>query len=229
MTKYHFTKVSSNTKTGPIPVTTTSSNTCPDTCSFKDTGCYAKYSNLGRHWKYVSEGKRGDDLESLVMNIRQNIYKGQLWRHNQAGDLPGENNKIDHQALAAIVDANAGKKGFTYTHKPVGYSGQELVNARAVYAANKSGFTINLSADNLKEADRLAGMGIGPVVVVLPEDSPNQLKTPEGRHVFVCPAQLRDEIACANCGICQVSSRKGIVGFKAHGIARKKVSLKVVQ
>lgn len=34
-TYYRFTAVSSNTKTGPIPVTTTSSPTCSDACPLK--------------------------------------------------------------------------------------------------------------------------------------------------------------------------------------------------
>lgn len=85
-----------------------------------------------------------------------------LWRHNQAGDLPGENDTIDLVALAQLAEANVGKRGFTYTHKPM-----TADNAAAVKQANARGFTINLSADNLSEADDLAEMQVGPVVVVL--------------------------------------------------------------
>jgi hypothetical protein len=56
---YHFTRVSGNAKCGPIPVTTTSADSCPPTCSFKGNGCYAESGPLALHWKAVSSGKRG--------------------------------------------------------------------------------------------------------------------------------------------------------------------------
>lgn len=48
---YHFTRVSGNAKCGPIPVTTTSADSCPPTCSFKGNGCYAESGPLAMHWK----------------------------------------------------------------------------------------------------------------------------------------------------------------------------------
>src|SRR5712671_1885545 len=53
-------------------------------------------------------------------------------------------------------------------YKPV--LGDNLVaveNRRLVAAAVKAGFTVNLSADNPAHADRLAEVGIAPVVTVL--------------------------------------------------------------
>lgn len=47
------------------------------------------------------------------------LTEGQLWRHNQAGDLVGGGNEIDTAPRGQLVAANAGKRGFTYTHKPV--------------------------------------------------------------------------------------------------------------
>lgn len=38
MTNYRFTLKSANSKTGPIPVTTTSSDTCPNSCALKASG-----------------------------------------------------------------------------------------------------------------------------------------------------------------------------------------------
>ena len=60
------------------------------------------------------------------------------------------------------------------------------------------------------------------VAVVLPADAPARLTTPAGRPVFVCPAQLRDDVTCASCQLCQRQARAGIVGFRAHGASYKK-------
>ena len=127
--------------------------------------------------------------------------------------------------LAELVDANEGKRGWTYTHKPVVGDGNEATcNRAAVRAANARGFTINLSADNLSEADELKTADCGPVVVVLPADAPLAMSTPAGHKVIVCPAQRPGSAAtCATCGLCQ-KQRAVIVGFLAHGTQAKAAS-----
>ena len=55
----HLVRKSRNGKTGPIPVSTTSGDTCPNACPLKGSGCYAKSGPLGMHWQKVSSGARG--------------------------------------------------------------------------------------------------------------------------------------------------------------------------
>lgn len=228
---------SSNRKTGTIPVSTTEQKSCPSTCAFYDKGCYAKYGPLGLHWRKT--GERGVSWGDFVGLVKR-IGRGQLWRHNQAGDLPGDGLAIDNDMLTALVSANRGKRGFTYTHKPVlagkGVNDATLAaNRKKIKLANDKGFTVNLSADNLQEADRLANLSIGPVVVVLPIDAEQgkMYTTPEGRKVVTCPAARADleskGINCANCQLCAVGNRKSIVGFPAHGTAKKTVNIVVGQ
>lgn len=220
--RYHFTAKSSNAKTGPIPVTTSSRETCPDACPLKRSaagtaGCYADGGPLAIHWNAVTNGKRGSSYPEILDFIRA-LPDGQLWRHNQAGDLPGINNLIDADALSALVEANRGKRGFTYTHKPV----DSLHNRAAIRGANEAGFTVNLSGNSLGHADELASLNIGPVVAVVPIDTSERFTTPQGRKGRVCPAQLRDT-SCADCGLCAIADRKGlIIGFRAHGSGAKK-------
>jgi hypothetical protein len=150
---------------------------------------------------------------------------GALWRHNQAGDLQGTNDRIDSKALSALARANRGRRGFTYTHYPVeGAGAREKANRRAIARANASGFTINLSADSLAEADRLANLAVGPVVVILPSNQKVATKTPNGRAVAICPAVLAPGVTCATCGVCALRDRAAIIGFPAHGISAKRVS-----
>ena len=215
--KFHLVEKSRNAKVGPIPVSTSAMETCPNACPLKSGGCYAKGGPLAMHWRAVTSGERGDSWSDFVSKIAA-FPAGQAWRHNQAGDLPGVNNAIDKRALGDLVAANIGKRGWTYTHKPM-----TAVNARAVKSANDSGFTINLSADNLAEADKLAELGAGPVVVVLDavEGRRADTTTPSGRTVVTCPATYRDNVTCQSCMLCAVASRKVIVGFPAHGASKK--------
>ena len=126
------------------------------------------------------------------------------------GDLVGKGEQVDAYELGMIVRANFGRRGFTYTHKK---SAQAI---RWIRHANAWGYTINLSADDAGEADRLAELNAGPVVCIVPVDTPEHSYTPAGRPIVVCPAQTRD-LTCAVCQLCQNVDRKSIVGFLAHG------------
>lgn len=215
--KYHITRVSANRKTGPIPVTTTSSDSCPDACPLKGNGCYAEQVPLGLHWR----SNMRLTLDELTQAIRE-LPDGQLWRHNQAGDLPGEGDRIDWSDLCRLVEANRGRRGFTYTHKPVADHPYARHNRECVAACNGLGFTVNLSADNLAEADQLSELGIGPVVTILPRNQLTNTQTPAGRKVVVCPAITHERTTCATCGLCQRAGRSVVVGFPAHGILARR-------
>jgi hypothetical protein len=200
-----LTMKSRNEKTGPIPVSTTTFATCPDVCPLRENGCYAGNGPLFMFWQKVTDGNTGTLWADFVDQIRK-LKPGTLWRHNQAGDLPGNRINIDGGALAALVVANEGKRGFTYTHYDVTRNEK---NRQYVKNANAKGFTVNLSA--------------GPVVVVLPSSvsGPAKITTPQGRKVTVCPATYRDDVTCKSCGLCALQ-RDTIVGFPAHGVQKKR-------
>lgn len=212
-----FTRKSSNKKTGDIPVTISPSKTCPSACPLRGAGCYADIGPLMIHWKAVDKNQ-GVTWDQLCKNIAQ-LPPGTVWRHNQAGDLPGASNRIDRAALRALVTANLGKRGFTYTHKPLTQK-----NISAIKTANKRGFTVNLSANNLKHADQLAAKKIAPVVVVLDEKQTENTVTPKGRKVVVCPATQREDVTCKTCKLCAIRDRNFIIGFPAHGVRKRQAS-----
>ncbi len=219
-TRYSFTRISGNSKTGPIPVTMSSRETCPDNCGLKSSGCYAESGMVRMHWQKVNQDNpKSINVEQLAGHIAS-LPKGQLWRMNVAGDLAHENQIIDALALSEIVRANKGKRGFTYTHHNV--TGDDNPNAALIRMANKGGFTVNLSADTLMQADKLKDLNIGPVVCIMPIDCDKVTTTPAGNAVIQCPATYRDDIQCSNCGICQVASRQAIIGFPVHGTGKKK-------
>jgi len=223
----HLTTKSTNQKTGPIPVSTSPDSTCPPACPFMGEGCYADSGPLKIHWSAVSKGTRGEPWTVFLSRVRS-LPESQLWRHNQAGDLPGAGNRIDSARLNQLVNSNKGRKGFTYTHKPVvqtpGVPAEVVqANRRAVKAAVKAGFVVNLSGNNVEHADRLVRTGL-PVATVVPPGSPSRFTTPAGNKVVICPAQRSDTITCATCRLCSKPDRGFIVGFLPHGTGHKKVS-----
>ena len=133
-------------------------------------------------------------------------------------DCTGTDETRDSNVHGASDKSTEGRRGITYCRKtPFG-----KINANAIAKANRDGFTINLSANNLDHADRLADLGIAPVVTVLPSDG-TSTTTPSGRKVVQCPATSRDDVSCKTCQLCQ-RQREVIVGFPAHGAAHRKAN-----
>ena len=135
-------------------------------------------------------------------------------------------NSIDSVALDKLAKANTGKRGFTYTHKEIEPSqyvnkATAKANLEAITKANQDGFTINLSANGLAQADRYFKTG-NPVAVTVPEDTPEKTTSPEGNKVVVCPVQTEKAKNCAQCLLCQRGKRKVIVAFRVHGNGKKK-------
>ncbi len=186
------------------------------------------------HWDKVTAGQRGTGLVQFLDAVRA-LPKGQVWRHNQAGDLPGIGNRIDGPALRALTAANKGKRGFTYTHKPPRGN-----NLRAIRRANREGFTVNLSANSITHADMLMELGL-PVAAVGPIDhQAKRIVTPGGNVGVTCPATYdpfvtcgggrvkgsdgiwRDTRSCGTVPLCAIPDRKYFLIFPAHGASRRK-------
>ena len=222
--RFSFVAASGNAKTGPIPVTMTDKNSCPSNCGLLGSGCYANLGMVGMHWRRLDNA--GLTLQALAEKIRS-IPRGQLWRHNVAGDIPQQSSGvICADTLQTLTEANKGRKGFTYTHNRVlGSDTLATENQKLIKQANIRGFTVNLSADTLAEADAMMRLNIGPVVTLLPDDATDKVSyTPAGNAIVICPAVSVDGMTCAQCKLCANPNRKSIVGFPAHGVAKKKAN-----
>jgi hypothetical protein len=212
--KVRFTRISRNRKTGFIPVTTSEEASCPSSCPLKEKNiCYAKKGKVKIIWQEVKNGisKRWNkpfknDYDSLLKEIKK-LPPGQLWRHNQAGDLAhtGNNESIDFDKLKQLVKANKGKNGFTYTHKT-----QLEENFQKIKYANNNGFTINLSANDLQHADELKKHNL-PIATIVGNKPVKQ--TPQGHRIRMCPNQVNEAVTCSVCLMCSKSKRNYIVGF----------------
>lgn len=220
---YHLTKKSSNAKTGPIAVSTTSRDSCSPSCPLFNNGCYAETGPLKLHWDAVSDGPyrdkpRGTDLESFVSALKS-LPEGSCFRLNQAGDLPHNDGYIDGKELGMITDACAERKltAWTYTH----HNSDVLVNEEKIKRACSRGFTVNVSAHNQDHAVDCFNKGM-PAVCIVPKNETRKTWEHDGVKFLVCPAQWSDK-NCAECKLCSVAERSCVVAFKAHGTQAKKV------
>ena len=72
----HLTLKSANAKTGPIPVSTTTKESCPPDCAMR-AECYASSGPLALHWAKVTAGERGTDWATFAQLIAE-LPDGQL-------------------------------------------------------------------------------------------------------------------------------------------------------
>lgn len=216
---------SSNGKTGPIATLKTSMNTCPDSCSWKENGCYAKYGPITIHWRNLH--KIGVQFLTVLKEIRR-IPRGEYFRLFEAGDAPGNGKyRLYKDACLKLAEACKHLIAFGYTHyRPNKH------NLPILKAMNEK-CTLNLSADSLEEADELFKTGL-PVVSIIPKDSPSTFFTENGIRVIKCPYEQftnSGQRKVKNCMTCAKGSGKGplcywqdrdfIVGFPPHGSGAK--------
>ena len=222
--KVLFSLISGNRKTGPIPVSITESKSCPTSCPLLNNGCYSAAGRMRIHWNRLDKSRKTKHSWKNFIKQVKGLFPGQFWRHNSAGDLVGTGNHIDKTKMMELINANKGRRGFTYTHKPVlGLSKQARKNAELIRVANEKGFIVNLSGDSLSHADQLSDLGVAPVVSIVPTDHPKHSFSPAGRKVLVCPEQTIG-ITCDQCMLCTKKDRKFIVAFRAHGVSKRAVS-----
>lgn len=219
---YYAMNLKGNTKT-QIPTTTSGKQTCPDTCPLKVKGCYAKNHFMGAFWEGVTNGTAKNllDFSGLLESIKS-LKNGQLWRLNQAGDLPHNNGFIDGAMVADIVEASSNKKGFTYTHHVLNDENKAIIKE-----ANSQGFTINISTNNLQEVDehiKKHGDNL-PLVTLLQLDAESVTYTQKGKKVVACPYEKNKKLTCKVCKLCANSDRDYVIGFRAHGSAKKSVDI----
>jgi hypothetical protein len=198
---------SHNRKTGNLVVSMTDRSSCPLSCPLYNRGCFAEFHWMRKHWLGIpATGMPWDRFCSQVAALPP----GSAWRHNEAGDLPGKGDEVDLRALGLLVEANTGRRGFTYTHKPM-----TPALRTALRSARRAGFAVAVSTLGLRAADGAAKLWGLPAVAVVPDSLPVARRTPAGRRVVVCNGG--HGTTCERCGLCAQPDRDVVVAFRAHG------------
>lgn len=215
--RFHLTLRSSNRKTGPIAVSTSSRELCPKSCSFYDNGCYASTGPLALHWAAVTSGTRGITWREFLKAVEQ-LPQGGMFRHNQAGDIRDPNTAAGRRDLIALANAARGKVAWTYTHHRRG-----MAAVQAIRSATALGFTVNASCESEAQADAAMASGLRAVFVVRSDDTRRHWRTADGNHVVTCPAQVRDEMTCERCKLCARRPNNVAIAFRAHGTGKRSI------
>lgn len=215
--RFMVTERSSNQKTGPIVVTTTSRQSCPKSCELRGKGCYAEWGPLSVWWQRLSKpgSEFGLDFKQFLEKLRE-LPDDAVVRLNQAGDLPGRGRKLDRGRCRRIAKALGHVQwAWTYTHYPA--TEHNLAVVREMEQIG--GVVVNFSHERAEDVETRA-----PAVVIVPslEETPGRLA--DGRRVVICPAQRSKNETCSSCLLCaKGSERRFVVGFLPHGTKAEQV------
>jgi hypothetical protein len=215
MRKVHWVSVSKDKKIGPVVASYSPKDTCPDTCTLKEGGCYAWglfYLNvLG---KKIADGRI--NIQSLSDALKGRTAAARIVRHRVAGDVVGdvpgtieECKEVDSAGLINI--------GYTHTWRE-----QPSQSLRQYFRASCQ------SVEEVMEA-RSAGWA---TTLIVEDESKVPSILPNGERAYLCPAQRSpDKVNCNSCTLCRVSPQTAgkTVVFTAHGSAgtMKKIAGKV--
>lgn len=208
-----LTQISHNKKTGPITVSSTGWSSCPPTCGAREI-CYAMKGYHTRiHGDAITREERGVPPEQFIKQVAA-LPPGSLFRHNVSGDLWNYRGTVARLLLKQLAQATTHlRAAWTYTHhKP------NQDNQAALRSATKSGFTVNLSADDLDTAVAYKRRGYPTVCVV--KDMPETFEH-KGVTFIRCPHQVPgSHTQCISCGngtpLCSISQRDFVIAFEQH-------------
>ena len=214
---------STNRKTAGCATIKSSSKTCPP-CPWKKKGCLGDNFPMKFWW----DTRCTLSVKEALIAVRR-IKRTTITRLWEVGDFPGSKGIIDEDIAMKFAHVLQNKVSFGYTH----YSPFKGDNQRILEKFNES-CTMNLSANNIAQADKFLAKTSLPVVLTCHEDTPNKFLTPKGNLGIVCPHEQftssgkRKVEGCEPCGggypLCARADRGYIIVFRAHGGQKKMIN-----
>lgn len=212
----HVIAKSGNRKTGSIPVTYRPMTTCPTDCPFLPTGTIGGCYGTGRLFGMAAKHSGKIDVESATWKVRLGKERGARYlRDRVVGDVVTPEGTLDREYIAGITQVALANKlvPFGYTHAWKQFTEQDMSFLL------DSGYVMNASTETHEDAERAIAAGMQAVIV---DDDTPEGSIVAGRRLVTCPAEVRDDVSCASCGLCAKPNRTVLIRFTTHGIARAK-------
>jgi len=175
--------VSQNAKTGPIPVSIIERASCWSGCALYENGWRRpKTGALALHLERVSRGLAGGSWSEFCAKVAAlrppRGGGGRLWRYAQAGDLP--DTSLDERRAPRRARPRQHRQERHRLHPPARPRRRScpVENRRLIAVPSTlAGFTVNLSATNSAQRDRLAELGSPLGTVLCPSQRARAVRT----------------------------------------------------
>lgn len=192
-------ELTANRKVGPVSVTMASQASCPKSCPWLGSGCYAESGPQGFSTRRVNKSRKVDALA---------IAKDEL---RAIGKLSGERPLRLHVVgdASTTVAARTLSKGLESYRQPVWtYTHAWRRVARRAWGI----VSVLASCESVSQvkAARARGYATALVVAEFPSDKAYMV---EGLKVIPCPQQTGKTENCTTCRLCWSDSRPASVDF----------------
>jgi hypothetical protein len=207
----HLVAISSNSKIGPMPATYRGRETCPTDCAFLNNGCYGDGRIFALAHKYV----RALSIDKAREILRRAKTDAKYLRDRVVGDLVNSRGLFDMNYVRGIarLAREHGLTVFGYTHA------WRILTREDAAAIRATGYVMNASCETVQDVRHAISLGMPSVIT---NDKIVEGATVAGYRVITCPAQIRDNVTCATCGLCAKPDRKVIIRFLTHGPSKKR-------
>ncbi len=206
MRQVHWVSQTSDSKTGRVVASYSPMDTCPDSCTLKDGGCYA--------WGLFYLKVLGKKIQNGTVKIRdlatalsERSHDSKIVRHRVAGDIVGD---VSQTLEDCRTISQHGLINIGYTHA---WKTEEAQPLKELFRA---------SCNTVEEVFEAHANGWISTLAVHGDSIPKKVK--KGDLTFIkCPArhgvQGKKDITCNDCTLCKVSSstQNTVVMFEVHG------------
>lgn len=167
--KIHWVSQSSDKKIGKVLASYSSKDTCPNSCSLKEGGCYAwglfYLRSLGRK---IGDGILAKSLQEALLKKNKNC---KIARHRVAGDIVGDQ-KETLEECKFLEDQGITNIGYTHD-----WRSEETQILKKYFRA---------SCQNEEEVLEARSLGWATTIIVN-EKTPNKIKLSNGETARMCP------------------------------------------
>lgn len=211
-----------------ISATWVSQGSCPDSCSFKGSGCYAETGRSAIHTRRLNNAQaEGNYTPEEIAEYEAKAIRGLSGKFDLRAHIVGDCKTV--KAAKIVADAlneykvRSGKRVWTYTH------------AENVPREVWGDISILRSCESVSELNREHNRGYACALVV-PEahESHKPVKLEGGFTGIPCPYQVKKTASCKDCGLClndkHLRAKKLVILFAPdHGTSKRvKTALKVL-
>lgn len=209
--------LSLNTKLGSAATTHAGQASCPSSCVFRGSGCYAERGPLGMFVLARLNGAAEEQLataldvaiaEAEAIDMMR-VIRGLPMRLHTVGDCASDEAALLVSAAAERYMARGGGQVWTYTHA-----------WRTV--RRRSWGKVSVLASCETPADVTAARRRGYATSLVVEQFKGRRRYRERRQTILpCPAQTTHEVTCSDCRLCfddtRLREQKISIGFEVHG------------
>jgi hypothetical protein len=215
MTLAFATQKSGNRKTGPIAVTHAAQQSCPASCPFLNSGCYAENGPQGIHTRRLNEAAADAtpiDVALAEAAAINELSAAPALRLHVVGDCASDEAAVIVSDAAARFQERGGGPTWTYTHAWADVD-------------RKSWGTVSVlaSCETPEQVAEAHERGYAACIVTEKHDSTRRYEL-DGIEVIPCPQQTREDLTCADCLLCTrddyLRSSKRVIAFAAHGATK---------